>query len=213
MVLRGQRVATVADCGALDNTATVALYSGREAVPDADASNDSATRTVQVAGPACGPPAGLLPARATPAPAPSGLKEAMPQAQAPACPAPKLSARIAGPSEVRGGEAALFTLGVRNAAGPPARRARLTLRLPRGFALAGPVEAATVAGGAMTWRFGTLPPRAGRTLAVRLRADRGAAGRRAVAASVSAACGRAAATALVRVAQGRQAQVAPPVTG
>jgi hypothetical protein len=207
------RVATARDCGLVGITATVALYTGKEAVPDASSANDSATRWVEVAGGACAAPAGLVPTRPAPAPAPAGTREAMPQSTGAACPAPRLSARVAGPAAVTGGRTALFVVGVRNAGGAAARRTGVTLRLPAGFALARPVENALVAGAAMRWRIGTLPPGAGRTLAVRLRADRAAAGTRAVAASVSARCGAARATALVRVAPRRAAQAAPAVTG
>ena len=211
----GTRVATAEDCGRFANTATVQLLDDKKTPePDADASNDSATRHVDVAGRACSPPVAVIAlAKPVPAPAPSGAQEAMPQDER-VCPPPKLGARVTGPRKLVAGELGRFTVHVRNAKGSAAaRRARLNVRLPLGFALATPVKASMVRGGAMRWSLGTIAPRRSASVSLTLRADRTISGSRALSATVSAVCGRARASARVRVAQAVETQVRPAVTG
>lgn len=211
----GTRTTSAADCGPLENTATVELRGDGKGLRDANPANDSATRVVEVTGAACAPPVGVASVLARPAAAPSPvIQEAMPQSEAASCPAPRLRAAVRGPRTLGAGEAAAFTVTVRNGAGAAvARRATLAVRLPSGFALAGRAKRATMADGAMEWSLGTLGPRARRTIAVTLRADRATAGRRALSATATARCGTARATALVRVAQAAQTQVRPAVAG
>ncbi len=211
----GTRVASVEDCGPLPNTATVALRGGKRGQRDGEPANDSATHWVDVAGAACAPkvPDSVL-SRPAPPPSPSGAREAMPQSQPAVCPRPKLRARMTGPRRLAAGQAARFTVAVRNAAGAPAaRRARLTLRLPVGFSLATRTRGTRIENGAMQMELGTLAGRRSRTIAVILRADHTLSGTRALGATVSAACGAARATALVRVTRAVPAQVRPPVAG
>jgi uncharacterized repeat protein (TIGR01451 family) len=211
----GSRTTSAADCGTLENTATVALRGDKKGLRDVNPANDSATHVVEVAGEACAPPVGVASVASRPAAPPSpAIQEAMPQSEAPSCPAPRLRAAVRGPGTLGAGESAAFTVTLRNAAGAPAaKRARLAVRLPSGFALAGSVKRATMVNGAMEWSLGTLRPRASRTVTVTLRADRTIAGRRALSATATARCGSARATALVRVAQATQTQVRPAVTG
>ena len=167
-------------------------------------------------GAACAPPVGVASVLARPAAAPSPVvQEAMPQSEAASCPAPRLRAAVRGPRTLGAGEAAAFTITVRNGAG--ARRSPAAPSWPCGCPPASPsrrrAKRAAMAGGAMEWSLGTLGPRARRTIAVTLRADRTTAGRRALSATATARCGSARATALVRVAQAAQTQVRPAVAG
>ena len=209
----GTRALSAADCGAVSNTATVALRDRKVGEGDANPANDSATAVVNVSGEACAPPIALS-ALAQPAPSPSTTRQAKPLARRDVCPRPRLHASVSGPGKVAAGEAARFTIAVRNAPGAPAaRRTRLTVRLPMGFALATPARAAALDDGAMRMSLGTLAARRSRTVSVTLRADRTSRGTQALRASVSARCGTARAKALVRVARAVVNQVLPPVTG
>jgi uncharacterized repeat protein (TIGR01451 family) len=216
LVYGGTRVATGAECGPLENTATVELRGGKKSgLRDTNPANDSATAWVQVEGGTCAPGAvqGEI-AKPVPAPAPSGVREAMPQSVSYVCPRPRLRARVTGPAALKAGGTALFRVRVRNGAGAArARHAHLTVRLPGGFTLARPMASSTMANGTMQWSLGTLGPRRARSVALALRADRTLEGSRTLSASVSAACGSARATALVRVAQAVETQARPAVTG
>jgi uncharacterized repeat protein (TIGR01451 family) len=211
----GTQVASAADCGVLSNTATVALRGRKKGEGDGNPANDSATASVDVSGEGCARQIAVsVLAQPAPAPAPSTTREAMPQARRDICPRPRLSARVTGPAKLVAGEAARFTIAVRNAAGAPAaRRARLTVKLPLGFALATPAKASAIGDGAVRMSLGTLPARRSRSISVALRADRTTSGGQALRASVSARCGTARAKALVRVARAVENQVLPPVTG
>jgi hypothetical protein len=193
----------------LSNTA---LRGRKKGEGDGNPANDRATASVDVSGEACAPQIAVsVLARPAPAPSPSTTREAMPQAQPYVCPRSKLSARVTGPAAMVAGEAARFTIAVRKAPGAAAaRRARLTVRLPMGFALATPAKAAALDDGAVRMSLGTLAARRSRSISVALRADRTATGTQALRASVSARCGTARAKALVRVARAVENQVLPP---
>jgi uncharacterized repeat protein (TIGR01451 family) len=210
----GSRVASKDECGPVDNTATVALLGAKKnGLRDEHPANNTATHTVTIAGGACEVALSSF-AKPVPAPSPSTTREAMPQSQGYVCPRPGLRARVTGPKSLTAGQSARFTVRVSNAKGSAAaRRARVSMRLPSGFALASPVKSSAMKNGSMQMSIGTLKPRAARSWTVVLRADRTASGTKALSATVSASCGTARAKALVRVAQAVEQQVAVPVTG
>jgi uncharacterized repeat protein (TIGR01451 family) len=215
---QGTRAVTAADCGPLINTATVSLAPWKGGGSDVNAGNDTASRTVTVGGAACmpapPPPVVTPPASVAPVtpPAAPAVAPAVTTTGA-VCVRPRLTARIAGTSRPRAGRVVTYRVRVR---ATRAAATRLTLRvtLPTGFSLPRAVAGGRLHRGTLVVRSRTLRAGHTRVLTLRLRPDRTAVGRRAIAVSVTAGCGATVRSArVVHTAAALPARVSPAVTG
>lgn len=215
LVYTGTRLVYAKECGAITNTATVALAPDKtkpkKDADDENPANDTASVTVPIQGGVCAPPPPPppppLPVLETPPAAVVGKPAPRP------CPLPNLRAGITGPRTLSAGKVARYRVSVRNAGANASTSTTLRVVLPNGFTLAQRRGALTLSGRTVRTTLGRIAPRATRTLTLRVRPVGSLAGRRVVRARVTSACGPAkAATAVVRVAAVR-ALVQPAVTG
>jgi uncharacterized repeat protein (TIGR01451 family) len=212
LVWSGTRAVTAAECGELPNTATVTLGKGGYADGDANPGNDTATRTVVVAGEACAPPTPPAPPVVPVAQSPAVVAPPAKPAAGPVCPRPTMKAVVRGAKHPTAGRTVKYHVTVRTT-GVTARKVTLRLRLPAGMSLRG-ANVPRVRGGDLVVRVGTLKRGHPRTVAVTLRLDRSARGARTLRASVTARCGGAAATArTIQAVAAAPARVQPAVTG
>ena len=214
VVFTGTRTLTAADCGAVSNTATVALTpkSGRA---DVDAGNNTATVAVTVAGEACAVPPLVVPPPAAVAQVSPAVVAPPPAAKAgpPVCPRPLLRASLHGAKSALAGQIVVFRVRV-HVTRSAARGVRVRVVLPSGFSLAGSGNARLLRGGDLVLGVGTLARGATRTLPVALRLDSDIRGRRTLKATVTAKCGGTAAAAqTLRGVAVAPAAVQPAVTG
>jgi uncharacterized repeat protein (TIGR01451 family) len=216
LVWTGTRAVTAAECGELPNTATVSLTKGKYwGGDDVNPGNDTATRTVVVAGEACAPPAPPTPPAPPVVPvaqSPAVVAPPTKPAAGPVCPRPTLKAVVRGAKHPTAGGTVKYRVTVRTT-GVTARKVTLRLRLPAGVSLRG-ANAAQLRRGDLVVRVGTLKRGTPRTVAVTLRLDRSARGAKTLRASVTARCGGAAATArTIQAVAAAPARVQPAVTG
>jgi uncharacterized repeat protein (TIGR01451 family) len=220
----GTRTATVADCGAVSNTATVSILpptGNQPPLVDQLPSNDSATVVVNVQGEACVPvtppvtPPAVIPPPSvntggTPAPPPVSppLKPAPP-----VCPLPKLSASISGSSFVVAGRVVRYRVTVRNSATNASTRTKATIALPSGFSLVNRPKSITPKGRNLRVAIGTIGGTAERSVLVSLRPDTATAGARRVTVTVTAHCGKTATATARTLVAAIGPRVQPAVTG
>ena len=212
----GTRATSAADCGPLENTATVELRGDKKGLRDANPANDSATHVVDVTGAACAPPVGVASV------ARAARRPAVPRDPGGHAPVRGRLLPRAAPARRRPGAARARRRRGRRVHGHRAQRRRgrrspAAPSSPCGCPPASPSRAARSAPPWPTARWSGRSARWARAraapISVTLRADRATAGRRALSATATARCGAARATALVRVAQAAQTQVRPAVAG
>ncbi|HMO01323.1 MAG TPA: hypothetical protein PKD59_18070 [Miltoncostaeaceae bacterium] len=203
----GTRAVTAAECGQLPNTATVSLVPAQGDLPDSNPGNDTATRTVVVAGQACTPPVAVVPVAQAPSVAPP-----VRATQVPACPRPTLAAVVRGPKNPKAGSTTKYHVTVRTT-GVTATRVTVRLTLPAGFSLPG-TGVATLRDGQMVVGVGTLVRGRARTIPVVLKLDRSTRGPRTMRVTVGANCGgTVTAIRTVQAVAVAPARVQPAVTG
>jgi uncharacterized repeat protein (TIGR01451 family) len=101
-------------------------------------------------------------------------------------PTPNIGITKTGPARARAGSAFTYRITVRNRSGFPATNVEVTDLVPVTLTLVRIPRGATIRNGVVTWRVGTLAPRASRTLAMRVRVNPNVTGRIRNAATVTA---------------------------
>lgn len=213
-IYTGSRVLGAAECGTVSNTATVTLESAtkkKNDLIDVDLSDNTATRTVTVAGGACAPaptpPVRPVVAVGTPTPV-------KPAPAAPSCPRVTLRTRIAGPAGLIAGATGDYRVTVLNTSANRAHGATVKVLVPSGMSVTGRApKGARIEGGYLVWKLGSISGYGQRTVRVSVQADATASGVRAARAFAAARCAaRAVASRTVKVAAVR-AVAQPAVTG
>jgi uncharacterized repeat protein (TIGR01451 family) len=206
----------VVDTATLTSPTTAPEVTGTPATPPplGPAVNETATATVNVAAPPCSekpipPTPPVTTGTPTPKPKPPGKKPRVVRR----CPVPKLALTLGAPAAVQAGQVARFTLTVSNSSRNTARNVVVRMPLPSGFSRLGATRTLTLQNGVLVMRAGTLGRNQTRTVAVTLRVDRTARGRRSSRATTTARCDAAAAVSRPLQVAGLGGPLSPAVTG
>jgi len=110
---------------------------------------------------------GIVPAPAPAAQTPAGVTPA----RRAAAPAPGLTLTKSGPGTAQPGQVVTYTLRVSNPGAANARNVVVTDPVPKRMTFVSSKPKSTLDNGVVTWRLGTLKPKASRTLTLKLRLD------------------------------------------